>query len=305
MFRLAHISDIHLGPLPELSARQLASKRITGYVNWRINRQHQHGAGTVDDITGAIANLKPSHTAITGDLVNLGLDSEIEQAREWLSALGSDQSVSVVPGNHDAYVPGSFRRACDAWRPWMEGDQPPHRPNPFPYMRVRGNVALIGLSSARASAPFMATGYFRNRQAIAFAALLDEAELAGLCKVVMIHHPPVHRATAFHKRLVGIDRFQRVIKKHGAELILHGHTHLPTLAWIEGKTAKVPVVGVSAAGQAPGGRLPAAQFNLLEIDGKQDGWRINLTRHNLDGSVEKQENLSANGLEKPGILMTG
>ena len=28
MFRLAHLSDIHLGPLPELSFRELATKRV-------------------------------------------------------------------------------------------------------------------------------------------------------------------------------------------------------------------------------------------------------------------------------------
>ena len=39
MFRLAHLSDIHLGPLPEVSYRELASKRITGYINWQRNRK--------------------------------------------------------------------------------------------------------------------------------------------------------------------------------------------------------------------------------------------------------------------------
>ena len=39
MFRLAHLSDIHLGPLPEVSYRELVSKRITGYINWQRNRK--------------------------------------------------------------------------------------------------------------------------------------------------------------------------------------------------------------------------------------------------------------------------
>ena len=32
----------------------------------------------------------------------------------------------------------------------------------FPYLRVRGGVALIGATSARATAPFMANGFFRS-----------------------------------------------------------------------------------------------------------------------------------------------
>lgn len=296
MFRLAHISDVHLGPLPDVSFRQLASKRITGYVNWRINRHHQHGAGTVGDIVGGIAASNASHTAVTGDLINLGLDSEIDQARDWLFMLGNPLNVSVVPGNHDAYVPGAFARACEAWQPWMDGDEPAPRAHMFPYLRVRGNVALIGVSSARASAPFMATGYFRNRQALALASLLHEAARRGLCRVILIHHPPVHRATAFHKRLVGIDKFQQVVRENGAELVLHGHTHLPTLTWIPGGGSRVPVVGVSAAGQAPGGIRPAAQFNILDFDGSPGNWRISLERHGLGGPEPGIAHLSSEQL---------
>lgn len=283
MFRLAHISDVHLGPLPKVSLRQLASKRITGYVNWHVSRHRHHGSGIITDILTGIAAHNPAHIAVTGDLINLGLESEIEQAREWLASVGEPDFVSVVPGNHDAYVPGAFNRMNNAWRPWMEGDHgATHSPH-FPYMRVRGNVALIGVSTARASAPFMATGYFRHDQALALKALLDEAKRQGHCRVIMIHHPPVRGATAFHKRLVGISQFQKIVRESGAELVLHGHTHLPTLRWIEGKDGKVPVVGVAAAGQAPGGLRPPAQFNLIDIDGSAGDWHINLTRRGLGG----------------------
>lgn len=284
MFRLAHISDVHLGPLPKVTLRQLASKRITGYVNWRVSRQRNHVAGTVGDIIADMEAHEPSHIAVTGDLINLGLDSEIEQARDWLHRLGAPDFVSVVPGNHDAYVPGAFARMADSWKPWMESDQVAAGTRPFPYVRVRGQIAIIGVSSARASAPFMATGYFRHDQALALSAILEETGRQGLCRVIMIHHPPFHRATAFHKRLVGISHFQRVVREKGAELVLHGHTHLPTLAWIEGKAAKVPVVGVSATCQAPGGHLPAAQFNLFDIETDGNGWQFSLTRRGLGKS---------------------
>ena len=38
--RLAHISDVHLGPLPKVKRSELFSKRITGYVNFRRNRMN-------------------------------------------------------------------------------------------------------------------------------------------------------------------------------------------------------------------------------------------------------------------------
>ena len=41
-----------------------------------------------------------------------------------------------------------------------DGVSPPRDRNAFPYLRVRGDVALIGVSTARATAPFMANGFF-------------------------------------------------------------------------------------------------------------------------------------------------
>ena len=119
--------------------------------------------------------------------------------------------VSVVPGNHDAYVPGALDRICRAWGLWMSGDdaKAPVDRRSFPYLRVRGNVALIGATSARATAPFMANGFFRDNQARRLAAILDEAGKRGLFRVVMIHHPPVRNAVPQHKRLFGIDNFQK------------------------------------------------------------------------------------------------
>src|SRR5690554_1995561 len=119
MFRLAHFSDIHLGPLPAVSYRQLISKRITGYINWRRHRRVSLDNGIIDLITDDMLAAKPDHIALTGDLVNLALDAEIEMARIWLEGLGAPDRISVVPGNHDAYVPRAHKKACRAWSAWM------------------------------------------------------------------------------------------------------------------------------------------------------------------------------------------
>ena len=285
MFRLAHLSDVHLGPLPDLAYRDLVSKRIIGYVNWHRNRRQFLHDTVIDAIVADLKAGNPDHIAVTGDLVNLALDIEIDMARQWLELLGPPEAVSVVPGNHDAYVPGAFDKVCRAWGGFMtsDGATPPRDRRAFPYLRVRGDVALIGATSARATAPFMATGYFREFQARRMGRMLDEAGRRGLFRVVMIHHPPIRTAVPQHKRLFGIGRFQRTVLHHGAELVLHGHSHLPSLYMIAGPDKQVPVVGVAAAGQAPGGSLPAAQYNLLEIDGRPGDWYLKLTRRGLTG----------------------
>ncbi len=286
MFRLAHLSDVHLGPLPDVTYRDLASKRMVGYVNWQRNRRHIMHDSVLGSITTDIKAAGVDHLAVTGDLVNLALDGEIELAKLWLEALGSAMDISVVPGNHDAYVPGAFDKVCRSWGAWMTGDgqNAPADRHAFPYMRVRGKVALIGVSSARATAPFMANGFFREDQSHRLGALLDEAAKQGLFRVVMIHHPPVRGAVAQHKRLFGIGNFQKTISRHGAELILHGHSHESTLYSIGGKGKQtVPVVGVAAGGQAIGSAHPAAQWNLLEISGEPEAWSLRLIRRGLSG----------------------
>lgn len=301
MFRLAHISDVHLGPLPDVSYRELASKRMVGYVNWQRNRRKLITAGTLGTIVDAIKADAPDHLAVTGDLVNLALDAEIELARLWLETLGKPHDVSVVPGNHDAYVPGAFDKACVSWHPWMAGDgfEGKIGRETFPYLRVRGQVAIIGVTSARATAPFMANGFFRQEQSERLAKILDETAKQGLFRVVMIHHPPVRSAVPQHKRLFGIGRFHTTVRRHGAELVLHGHSHNPSLFWIGERKKPIPVVGVAATGQGIGGSHAPAQYNLIEISGKPEAWKVKLTRRGVTTSEKEVSDIETLNLGSP------
>lgn len=287
MFRLAHLSDIHLGPLPPVRYRELVSKRITGYVNWHRNRSRHLGDDVLTCICSDLLDQQPDHIALTGDLVNLALDAEIESARLWLEAFAAPSDASVVPGNHDAYVPGALDKACRAWSPWMTGDgiNTPASRKSFPYLRVRGPVALIGVSSAVATAPFLASGEFSGKQARRLARMLEETGEQGFYRVVMIHHPPLRGAASPYKRLYGIGRFQKTVLKAGAELVLHGHTHLPTLGYIRGEGRVIPVAGVPAGGQGVGGHKPAGGYTLFDIEGEPGNWRTRMARHALTGQT--------------------
>ncbi|MBX9458530.1 MAG: metallophosphoesterase [Rhizobium sp.] len=282
MFTLAHISDVHLGPLPDLTFLELLSKRITGYVNWRRNRGKQLFGNTLERLLEEIVTAQPSHLAITGDLVNLALNFEMDAAAQWLHAFHRPHDVSVVPGNHDAYVPGALDTAVKLWKPWMSGDTPRDDQHVFPYLRVRQNVALIGVSTATASPPFMASGYFGPNQARRFERLLKETGERGLFRVVMIHHPPIRGATPNYKRMIGIRRFHAAMHMDGAELVLHGHTHLNTTHWIQGHNGRVPAVGIAAGSQSFGGRKPPAAYNMFHIDGEKGRWSLRKERFSLE-----------------------
>ncbi|WP_208434095.1 metallophosphoesterase family protein [Bartonella taylorii] len=281
MFYLAHISDVHLSPLPQPSLFELFGKRLTGYLNWQRKRKSQMASNVLETLMDALKKTNPDHLVISGDLVNLALDKEFEQAHNWLLNQGQPQNISLTFGNHDAYVRGAFLKACTLFQSWISSDSPQKPSLLFPYMRIRNNIAIIGASSAIATPPFQAFGYFGKMQAQALSQLLNEAAARDLFRVVMIHHPPFHHATSWHKKLWGIERFLDVIKYHGCELVLHGHTHLPTLKVIEGTIGKIPIVGVASASQAFGEKKPPAGFNLFSIERFHHRWNCQLQRYNL------------------------
>lgn len=266
-----------------MSLRELASKRITGYVNWHRNRRKQLFGDTLENLLASMRDAAPDHVAITGDLVNLATRTEIESARVWLETGFDPEATTLVPGNHDAYVPGALGRAKASWRPWLISDG--HSPDAplFPSYRRRGPVAIIGISSANATLPFVATGDLKKKQARAAGKLLDRARDEGLFRVVMIHHPPVRGAAKWHKRLRGIHRFRKMLKQHGAELVLHGHTHLDTLHHLSGRDGDVPVVGIASCSHGPGGKTPPAGYNLFDIDGEPGNWRLVHRRMRMSG----------------------
>jgi 3',5'-cyclic AMP phosphodiesterase CpdA len=285
MFKFAHISDIHLGPLPQLTLRELFSKRITGFVNWHRNRRKHLFVNTLDLILSDLKSREPDQLMITGDLVNLATKIETRLAGEWLRTIGEPYDTTVVPGNHDAYVPGAHDKSVNEWYPFIKSDDDPAEwpedDHIFPTIRRRGPIAIIGCSTSNATLPFSASGYFGSRQARETVNLLKQAGEEGLFRVVMIHHPPIHGAAASHKRMLGIRRFAAAISTGGAELVLHGHTHLNTLYWLKGREKQVPVVGIASASQGPGGHKPPAAYNLFTLTGEPGNWSLLRERYGL------------------------
>jgi len=284
-FVLAHLSDPHLAPLPEPRWSELCNKRLTGYFNWQRNRRFIHDRAVLDRLVADLKAQKPDHVACTGDLANIALPEEFARGRAWLEALGTPEQVSLVPGNHDAYVRGALKEARRQWGAYMTGDDG----GGFPYLRRRGPLALIGLSTAVPTAWGLAMGGLGRRQLDAFAKLLATLQDGDAFRVVLIHHPPVSMAR-WHKRLLDRDRLKRIIAAHGADLLLHGHDHLAMLNWLDGPAGtRVPAVGVPSASGAPGHAKNAAAYNLYRIDGTRGAWNCEMLSRGVDAGGEVKE----------------
>jgi 3',5'-cyclic AMP phosphodiesterase CpdA len=282
MFILAHLSDPHLAPLPRPRLADLMGKRIGGLVNWQRNRRYRHLASVLDLIVADLKTQKVDHIAVTGDLVNLSLEAEFAQARAWLERLGPPQDVTVVPGNHDTYVRATARHPQLHWADYMRGDGPLPADQPaFPFLRRRGPLALIGLSTAVPAPPFRATGWLGGKQLARLADLAERLRCEQALRVLLIHHPPLPRPGRHHERLLDGTAFLAALKAHGAELVLHGHEHMHSLQWFDGPQRHVPVVGVPSASATLGKRYDAAAYNLYAIDDTPGARRCELVSRGL------------------------
>jgi 3',5'-cyclic AMP phosphodiesterase CpdA len=280
-FRLAHLSDPHLGPVPTPSLAALLSKRAFGYANWLRARRRALGAGVLEALTDDIARHAPDHVAVTGDLVNIALDEEFDAAARWLGTLGAPEDVTVVPGNHDAYVPGGAARALAAYAPFMTSDGG----GGLPLVRRRGPVAILGVSTAVATPPLFATGRVGPAQRNALQAALDRHDDA--VKVVLIHHPPDAVLSPGRRRLVDHAEVQEVLAGGCADIVLHGHNHRAQLTFITTPRGEAPVIGVPSA-SSDGSHHPLASYALVDV---MDG-AVRITRRGLqrrDGPVRTLE----------------
>lgn len=278
MITLAHISDIHLSPMPDIALRDLFGKRLTGFLNWKIKRHGELNSETLASLVAHMQAQNADFTAVTGDLTNLALESEIVRAGKWLEALGSPDRIAVCPGNHDAYVPGALEAAQKDWGSYLKGETLDGAA--FPFVRRVGELAVISCSSAVPTRPLLAIGRFDEKQADRLGRILKAMGDAGYFRTVLIHHPPNAELQHPSFGLKGHRLFRQVIAEHGAELILHGHTHRSSIHSIPGKNHEVPVVGVAAASAAQGGTLDdPARYNLFRIEKSGEGWTCTMREY--------------------------
>ncbi len=281
MTTIAHLTDIHLGPVTGLAMRYWNVKRALGFANWLRHRAEAHDPAALARLCEDLALQRPDHVLVTGDLTNLGLPSEHARAATWLSRLGAPDKVSVIPGNHDIYSRIGKDEGTARWRPFMASDETSQALAPrawgFPYVRRLGAIAIVGLNSAHETPPFVAAGALGRTQLERLEAVLDALGREKLFRLVMIHHPPLPGQAPPMRALKDAAGMQEVIARAGAELVIHGHNHRVSLKRVESSAGPVPVVGGASAslGIAYKGET-LGRYNIYEI-GEPPSWRVEVT----------------------------
>lgn len=286
VFRIAHVSDLHV-----LSAsgvewrRMLFNKRITGHANLILRRGRVHRRDYLRAVMAAAA-AQADHVVVTGDITNLALESEYEAARALLDDMARAVEVTVVPGNHDIYLPSIHRerRFQHHFEPFVRSDLPQFAcdlpAGPFPFVKLRGPAAIIGLSSAVPRPPFISAGYLGHEQLTALAQLLAHPEVARRMPVLLIHHPPVDARWAvvrLRDGLVDAAALRRTLGGLTRGLVLFGHTHVRVHCRLPTAVGALDVISASGGALDHPDDAVRAGYNEYRLD--SDGHIAGVTSH--------------------------
>ncbi len=283
--RLAHFSDLHLLSIDGLRWLQLMNKRWIGRMNLISNRSRHYHVSAFEDMVADLNTQGIDHVLCTGDVTNLALRREFEFARGKFDGLAHGKpNITVIPGNHDAYVAEGvglfaelfepFARTDSAWG-WSaadrddsdhEGDLVGGIPR-WPIVRIREGLALFGLSTSRQTPWFTAYGRVGKGQLARLERALLDPRLAGKFRLVAIHHPPAGpRAKSRIRGLRDHDQFAEVIARAGADLIVHGHEHRDMRESLAGPgDTTVPVRGIVSGTYFHDNPDKTARYRIFEI----------------------------------------
>lgn len=275
--RLAHCSDLHLLSLEGARILDFMNKRWIGGLNLLTSRGRHHHTQAFEDMVEDFAAARIDHVVCTGDVTNLALEQEFLYARARFDriALGPG-GVTVLPGNHDSYVAHGAKHFAEVFPAYFASDPEWAWPadeadplgGPWPVVRVRGHVAVIGLSTSLQTPWFTAWGRIGPRQLERLESVLSDDRLADKVRVVAIHHPPAgRRALSRIRGLRDHARFAEVLARSGAELVLHGHEHENLEEALPGPDGPIPVLGVVSGTYDAGRPARHARYRVLEIEG--------------------------------------
>ncbi len=257
-FVFAHVSDLHLPYEPQLTWAQRFSKRQLSVWSWQRRRAIQRPE-ILAALHGDVHARQPAHIVVTGDVTNFSLPDEYRRAADWLRTFAGETQLSVVPGNHDALVPVSRADGLGQWASWMGGAEG------WPYVTRHASVAFIGLCTALPTAPLLAWGRLGQAQLQQLEIVLREEEQAGRTRVVLMHHPIADGAVRRRKALADRVALRAVLRRVGAELVLHGHARNARLESVPGPRGPVPVLCVPSSSALPNPRDEAARWHQVTL----------------------------------------
>jgi 3',5'-cyclic AMP phosphodiesterase CpdA len=235
--KILHFSDIHIGfSLKKLRPHKMLNKRAIGLMN--LLRGRAKYFDDADIKVKALARFKKEYgidiVINTGDYTALGLEHELEMARELVDEFMHPlHNYVTVPGNHDIYVleADSHYRFSANFCNVLHSDMPQYcRKGHWPLVRLIGdNIAIIALNSSKPNPyPWRSDGHIPTIQLEALKDILQDNKIKDRFVFAITHYAPRLANGQPDKKLHGLDNSEEFLNickdiKNGA--VLFGHIH--------------------------------------------------------------------------------
>jgi len=240
--RLGHVSDIHVGASDDVTLDGLA--------------EDLHAAGVVA-------------TVVTGDLTMRARTHELVRARQVVD--GFPAPTMVVIGNHDVPLTNPFRRLAspyDKFRSQFSGSVDP--------VLDLGVVRIQGLDSMPRWR--WKSGRISGRQSELVQSTFADCS-DGTVRIVALHHPP---SSDHLESIAGGDDFEEALVNAEVDIVLAGHTHVPSARVIEvGSEGRTRPLIEDIAGTATSHRTRGSLRSWSQLDITASS--VTVTQHLADG----------------------
>jgi 3',5'-cyclic AMP phosphodiesterase CpdA len=279
--RLIHLTDPHLSSLDSQSFNSLQGKRRSGYLSWRRKRRHVHRPEILDRLTEEVAAHEPDQILLTGDLVHIGLESEMIEAADWMRRLGPPEKILLVPGNHDNYAANSLPAMYRHWADYLPAEFPQDGDytTGYPLVRERNGIKLVGVNTACVTRIFSAAGELGGEQRLRLASALEKNPGGDEITCLLIHHPPFPGMTRRRKALRDAAQLLELVGQSPPDLVLYGHIHRNR------EDQRGPIHSFCTASASS---ISNASFRIIDLEKEERAWHCRVRLMSLEsGSATK------------------
>ncbi len=223
MATIAQLTDLHLVER-NYAQRRLESRARLQYLSFGRPLAPEARRNRVSSALREVCARNVDHLLITGDLTEDGHAEQFEVLAELLAdSRISPERVTLVPGNHDAYIDeGGFARA-------LRGPLRAYAATSSIASALRfRDVTIVPVSTAFQQSPLRSAGAIAAHELASLAAIATDPSRAGYPIVFAQHHPPGAAFMPLVQWLDGLTEhsalshlFRRCPHLH----VMHGHTH--------------------------------------------------------------------------------
>jgi len=237
MATIAHITDLHLVE-DNYTERAMAGRARLSYLSFGRPLDPEGRRERTRRALDEARACSFDHLVITGDVTEDGADVQFEILAELLrESRISPHHVTIVPGNHDAYIDGgAFARALDGP---LKAFAPTSTPGAVVPLR---DVTLVPVSTAFHQTPLTSAGAIDSGELSDLVGLVKDPAFGGRPLVLVQHHPP-GRQIPVVQWVDGLRQYatmSNLFASHPHLYVLHGHTHRATSRGVNaGETARI------------------------------------------------------------------